>query len=456
MRVIICGAGQVGYQIARHLASENNDVSILDVNAELVAKASEMLDVRGVAGHASHPDTLERAGARDADMLIAATYSDEVNMVACQVAHTLFEVPRKIARVRAQQYLRPQWRDMFRRDHLPIDVIISPEIEVAEVVIRRLAAPTALDSTPFLDGRVEAIAAKLTSKGAIPHTPLRQLSDLFPGLNARIVAFQREGRLRSAKPEDQLFPGDEAYMIVDRAHVRRALALFGDTDEAGGRVLLIGAGNIGVEVAAQLEKSGTRAKLIERDRKRAEQAAERLERTIVIHGDGLSADILIEANVADANTVVALTQDDRVNVLSAALAKQMGARRALALTNDPSLGPLAGPLNIDAFVNPRTTTVSTILRHVRRGRIRALHTIADGEGELFEAQVLATSPMAGKRVRHLELPSGAVIGAVLSNGNVVMPDGDTTIEAGDTVVMFCVKRDLREVESLFRVGIEYF
>ncbi len=456
MRVIICGAGQVGFQIARHLASENNDVAILDVNAELVAKAAETLDVRGVAGHASHPDTLERAGAGDADMLIAATYSDEVNMVACQVAHTLFEVPRKIARVRSQEYLQPQWSDMFRRDHMPIDVIISPEIEVAQVVLRRLSAPAAFDNTPFLDGRVEALGAKLSQEAPISNTPLRQLADLFPGLRARIVAFVRDGRLRSAKPEDQLFPGDEAYLVVDQKHVRRALELFGETEDVGNRVLLVGAGNIGVQVAVRLEKSEMRAKLIEYDRLRAERAAEQLERTIVIHGDGLSAEILDEANVADAQTVVTLTQDDRVNVLCAALAKQMGARRAMALTNDPSLGPLAGPLGIDAFVNPRATTVSTILRHVRRGRIRALHTIGDGAGELFEAQVLATSPMAGKRVRDLELPSGAAIGAVLSNGQLVTPDGDTMIEAGDTVVMFSIKRDLKEVESLFRVGLEFF
>ncbi|MCI4665180.1 MAG: Trk system potassium transporter TrkA [Neomegalonema sp.] len=456
MRIIICGAGQVGYQIARRLASENNDVAILDVSAELVSKAADALDIRGVAGHAAHPDTLERAGARDADMLIAATYSDEVNMVACQIAHSIFEVPRKIARVRAQEYLKPQWSDIFRRDHMPIDVVISPEIEVAGVVIRRLAAPAAFDSTPFLDGKVEAVGAKVSQECPVANTPMRQLAQLFPDLRARVVAFVRDGHLRSAAPEDQLFPGDEAYIVVDTRHVRRALELFGQASDAAGRVVLVGAGNIGVQVAVQLEKTDTRSKLVEADRSRAEKAAEQLERTIVLHGDGLSAEVLSEANVQDAHAVVSLTQDDKVNVLCAALAKQMGCQRALALTNDPSLAPLAGPLGIDAFVNPRATTVSTILRHVRRGRIRALHTLRDGEGELFEAQVLATSPIAGKRVRELELPSGATIGAVLSNGQVATPDADTMIEAGDTVVMFSIKRDLKQVEALFRVGLEFF
>ncbi len=456
MRVIVCGAGQVGYQIARHLASEGNDVVVIDRSEELVAKLSDALDVRGVAGFASHPDVLERAGARDADMLIAATYSDEVNMVACQVAHTLFEVPKKIARIRSQEYLKPQWSDMFRRDHMPIDVVISPEIEVASVVVRRLNAPSAFDSAPFLDGRVRVVGTRLADDCPIANTQLRQLSEIFPDLKAIIVAYAREGRLRSAMGEDQLFPGDEVYFIADEAHVERTLKLFGKDADAAARVVLVGGGNIGVQVASRLERSGVRAKLIERDRTRAEQAAEALERTIVIHGDGLDAQILAEANVEDAHAIVTLTDDDKVNVLTCALAKTLGTPRALALTNDPSFSPLATALKIDAFVNPRATTVSTILRHVRRGRIRALHSLRDGEGEVIEAQVLPTSPMAGKRVRELELPAGSVIGAVLSDGELKIPRGDMLIEAEDLVVMFALRQDLKQLEQLFRVSLEFF
>lgn len=456
MRVIVCGAGQVGYQIARHLASENNDVIVIDLSDELIGKISETLDVRGVVGYASHPETLAQADARNADMLIAATHSDEVNMVACQVAHTIFEVPRKIARVRSQSYLQPQWSDMFRRDHMPIDVVISPEIEVARVVLRRLGSPSAFDSAPFLDGRVRVVGTRFPEDCPIANTPLQQVAELFPDLRAMIVAYVRDGKLRSAQPNDQLFAGDEIYFIADEAHVNRMLGLMGQSAESAAKVVLVGAGNIGVQVAGELERSGARAKLIELDRAAAERAAERLERTIVIHGDGLDAEILAEANVGEAQAIVTLTQDDKVNVLSCALAKEMGCRRTLALTNSPSLAPLSQSLKIDAFVNPRATTVSTILRHVRRGRIRALYSLRDGEGEVFEAQVLPTSPMAGKRLRELELPFGAALGAVLSGAQLKMPSPELVIEAGDVVVLFALKQDVKKVEQLFRVSLEFF
>ena len=456
MRVIVCGAGQVGYQIARHLASETNDVIVIDISEELIAKISETLDVRGVVGYASHPDVLDQADARNADMLIAATHSDEVNMVACQVAHTIFEVPRKIARVRSQAYLQPQWSDMFRRDHMPIDVVISPEIEVARVVLRRLGSPSAFDSAPFLDGRVRVVGTRLPDDCPITNTPLRQLTELFPDLRATIVAYVRDRKLRSAGGDDQLFPGEEIYFIADEAHVNRTLGLIGQSADSAGRVVLVGGGSIGVQVAGELERSGARAKLIETNRERAEKAADLLERTIVIHGDGLDAEILSEANVGEAQAIVTLTQDDKVNVLCCALAKEMGCPRALALTNSPAFAPLAGPLRIDAFVNPRATTVSTILRHVRRGRIRALYSLRDGEGEVFEAQVLPTSPMAGKRLRDVPLPSGSIVGAVLSGSTLKKPTADLLIEAGDMVVLFALKQDLKQVEQLFRVSLEFF
>ena len=455
-KVIIGGAGQVGYQIARRLAAENYDVTAIDTQEALVAKVSESLDLRGVVGHASHPDVLERAGARDADILIAATASDEVNMVACQVAHTIFSVPRKIARVRSQEYLKPRWGDMFGRDHMPIDVTISPEIEVAQAVLRRLNAPSAFDSAPFLDGRVRVVGARLADDCPIVSTPLRQLSELFPDLRAVVLGFVREGRLRSAGGDDELSAGDEVYFCADEGHVDRTLRLFGHKSEAAARVVLVGGGNIGVKVAQELERTAGRSKVIERDRSKAERAAEALERTIVIHGDGLNADILGEANVKDAQAIVTLTQDDKVNVLACALAKQLGCPRAIALTNEPSFAPLAAPLGIDAFVNPRATTVSTILRHVRRGRIRALHTLRDGEAEVFEAQVLSTSPMAGKRIRELEIPGGAAIGAILAKDGLKMPHGDLMIEADDVVVIFSMARDLKQVENLFRVSIDFF
>lgn len=458
MKVIVCGAGQVGFHIARQLSTENNDVVIVDQSEDLVRKVTDMLDVGGVTGHASRPDVLGEAGARDADMLIAVTYSDEVNMVACQVAHTVFSIPRKVARVRTQAYLEPQWSDMFQRNHMPIDVIISPEVEVAKSVLRRLSAPGAFDSTPFLDGRVRMIGTRLAEDCPLLHTPLRQLTELFPGLAAKVVAFERGGKLYTPSGNDQLLEEDNVFIIARDDHIGRTLALFGHEEEVARRIIIAGGGNVGLHVAQALEKQERRikVKLVERDRTRAEYVAERLERTIVLNGDVLDVGLLAEANVADAEIMVALTDDDKANLLAGVLAKEEGTRSAMALINNHNLMRLVSPLGLDAFINPRATTVSSILRHVRRGRIRALHSVRDGAAEVIEAQVLATSPLAGKPLAKVSLPPGVMVGAVLSGGEVRVPDGRDTLRDGDIAVIFALKSAVAEVEKLFRVSVDYF
>jgi len=457
MKVIVCGAGQVGYQIARHLSTENNNVTIVDQNPNLVRNVTDVLDVGGVTGFASHPDVLERAGARDADMLIAATVSDEVNMVACQVAHSVFTVPQKIARVRAQTYLQPNWSDLFRRDHMPIDVIISPEVEIAKVVMRRLESPAAFDSEFFFDGRVRLVGVRLDEQCPIVHTPLKQLTELFSTLRSMVLAVERDNRLHVMAAEDQLFPGDAVYFLTAKEDEKRALELFGHSAAPVGRVVIVGGGNVGLQVAQEIEKSGAgvRAKLIERNRERAEFAAERLERTIVLNGDGLDAEVLAEASISDAGAIVAVTDDPKVNLLSCALAKIAGCERAVALTTEESLNPLTNALGIDALLNPRSTTVSSILRHVRLGRVRAVYSVRDGEAEVIEAQVLATSPIAGKRIRQAGFPAGSIVGAVYSKGKVLMPSGDLVIQDGDLLVVFARREAVRQVEQLFRVSIDF-
>lgn len=457
MKVIICGAGQVGYQIARHLSAENNNVTVIDQNPDLVRNVTDVLDVGGVAGFASHPEVLERAGARDADMLIAATFSDEINMVACQVAHSVFTVPQKIARIRAQTYLQPTWSDLFRRDHMPIDVVISPEVEIAKVVMRRLESPAAFDSEFFFDGRVRLIGVRLDDQCPIIHTPLKQLTELFTTLKAMVLAVERDGRLHVVSGDDQLFAGDAVYFLSAKEDEKRAMELFGHDAAPVGRVVILGGGNIGLSVAEAIEKSGAgvRAKLIERSRERAEFAAEQLERTIVLNGDGLDAEILAEASISDAGAIVAVTDDAKVNLLSCALAKMAGCERAVALTTEASLNSLTDALGIDALLNPRSTTVSSILRHVRLGRVRAVYSVRDGEAEMIEAQVLATSPIAGKRIRQAGFPPGAIVGAVYSKGEVIMPSGDLVIQDGDLLVVFAKRDAVRQVEQLFRVSIDF-
>ena len=458
MKVIICGAGQVGWQIARHLAGERNDVTIVDSNPELVRRAADTLDVQGVTGFASHPDVLDRAGGRDCDLLIAATYSDEVNMVTCQVAQSVFGITRKIARLRAQTYLAPEYADLYRREHLPIDVIISPEREVAEAALQRLAAPATFDTESFLGGKAQLLGIALHEECPVLNTSLRELTDLFSTLRAIVVGVRREGRLFAPEPGDQLFADDQIYVFSHIEDVNRTLEIFGKATKKQERVVIIGGGNVGLAVARALEARSdrVRAKVIEKNRAVAERAADALERTIVLNGDGMSSDLLAEANIETADAVLAVTDDDKTNILVSVRAKQAGCRMAISLVNDPTLVPLMAPLDIDAYINPRATTVSSILRHIRLGRVRAIYSIGDAEAEVIEAQVMGTSPLAGRMVRDIEFPEGVLLGAVMKGEKVIKPSGDTKIEEGDVIVLFALAADIPEVERLLQVSIDFF
>ncbi|MCR9067443.1 MAG: Trk system potassium transporter TrkA [Rhodobacteraceae bacterium] len=458
MKVIICGAGQVGWQIARHLSSENNDVTLVDNNPDLVRRATDTLDVQGLTGFASHPDVLDRAGARDADMVIAATFSDEVNMVTCQVAHSVFSVPRKIARLRSQSYLNAIYSDLYRRDHLPIDVVISPEKEVAEAALRRIASPATFETESFLGGDARMLGIHLDADCPVLDTPLKQLSELFSTLRAIVVGVRRDGTLIAPEPGDQLYAGDQIYVFTHAADADRTLEIFGKRAYRPERVLIIGGGNVGLVVARDLEKGANRVRtrVIELDRGNAERAADALERTIVLHGDGLDIELLREAGVDRADAVLCVTDDDKTNLLASVRAKAVGAKMSIALVNDPSLVPLMGPLNIDAHVNPRSTTVSSILRHIRHGRVRGVYSIGDAEAEVIEAQVLSTSPLAGRAIRDIDFPEGVLVGAVQKDGKVIRPTGSTRIEEGDTVAIFALSADVPAVETLLQVSIDFF
>ncbi len=458
MKVIICGAGQVGWQIARHLSGEKNHVTVVDNNPDLVRRATETLDVQGITGFASYPDVLDRAGARDADMIIAATYSDEVNMVTCQVAHSVFAISRKIARLRSQSYLDAIYSDLYRRDHMPIDVVISPEREVAEAALQRLASPAAFDTETFLDGKAQLMGLRLEEDCPVVNTPLRQLSDLFSTLRVVVLAVRREGRLFAPEAGDQLFVGDECYVFAPLEDIPRTLEVFGKSEKKQERLVIVGGGNIGLAVAKALETRGgrIRAKVIEKSRRCAELAADALERTIVLNGDGLDAALLAEAGIARADAVLAVTDDDKTNMLAAVRAKAEGCPFAIALINDPTLLPLMEPLGIDAYINPRATTVSSILRHIRHGRVRAVYSIGDAEAEVIEAEVLSTSTIAGSAIRDIDFPEGVLVGGVKKDDTIHKPSGGLRIEAGDVVVLFAMASDVVQVEQLLQVSIDFF
>jgi trk system potassium uptake protein TrkA len=458
MKVIVCGAGQVGFSIARYLAQEDNDVTVVDSSSQLTRKIADTLDIKTVNGFASHPDILEQAGAADADMLIAVTQSDEVNMIACQVGHSLFNITTKIARVRQQGYLEPKWVNLFSRDHIPIDVIISPEREVASAIARRLRMPGAFDLISLVGDLVKLAGVRLNADCPVVNTPLRQLTQLFPDLNVRIVGIVRDATPVAPLGEEQLMPGDEVYFVCDHEHLDRAMAAFGHEEREARRIVVFGGGNIGLFLTQQIEAENpsVNIKIIEKDKSRAEIAARNLKRSVVLLGDVLESDILEEANVSSAEAVVSVTNDDETNILAALLAKRKGSARAIALINSEAYAPLTPDLGIDVVVSPRHITVSTILQHVRRGRIHSVHALRDGFGELIEAEALETSPLVGQPLGESDLPDGVLVGAVVHEGEVIIPRSSTVIHTGDRVVLLAPAEAVRQVEKMFAVQLEFF
>ncbi len=338
-------------------------------------------------------------------------------------------------------------------------MVISPEQEVAAAALRRLAAPAAFDTESFLDGDAQLIGMTIEPQCAIVNTPLRQLSELFSTLRAVVVGIRRDERLFAPEPSDQLYEGDEVYVFSATEDVIRTMEIFGKTSRTTGRVIIIGGGNVGREVARALEEAPgkVRVKLIERDRSVAEATADALNRTVVLHGDGLDLALLEEANLPKADAVLALTDDDKTNLLSCARAKAEGCPLVIALVNDPSLTSLMEPLHIDAYINPRATTVSSILRHIRHGRVQAVYSIGDAEAEVIEAQVLTTSPIAGKQMRDADWPEGALVGIIKKqDGRLIVPRGDTLIDEGDWLTVFALAGDVAGVEQLFQVSIDFF
>jgi trk system potassium uptake protein TrkA len=458
MRVIISGAGQVGYGIAEKLSMEGIEVTVIDSNPDLVQRVRDTLDARGVHGHGSHPDVLAQAGARDADMLIAVTQVDEVNMTACQVAHSIFDVPTRIARIRSQTYLNPEWSNLFARDHLPIDVIISPEVEVGDLILQRIANPGASEIITFDDDRVAVLAIDISEDCAVVDTPLANLTDLFPNLQATVMGVRRNGKVKVLHSRESLVAGDQAIVAVTRDQVQRVLGLFGREETLPSRVVIAGAGNIGRYVARRLEEGDepVTVRLIESNRRVAQVAAEELDRSIVVFGDALSEDILREVDVRDAQMFLSLTNDDETNILSSVLASELGCPANFALVNQPQYPRFARRLGVDAFINPRQVTVSKVLRHIRRGRIRGVYSLFEGSAELIEAEALETSTLVGKPLREYDLGDGVRIGAIIRGEQVIMPMGNVRIEAGDLVIVLALVEHVRKVEQMFRVSIDFF
>lgn len=458
MRVLICGAGQVGYNIAAYLAQEENDVTLVDNDPSMTSRVNDELDVNGIVGHASDPDVLDAAGANDADLIIAVTQSDEVNMVACQVAHSLFSVPKKIARIRQQTYLDPAWSNLFSRAHMPIDMIISPELVIAEDIYQRLAVPGTTSVIPLADEKAHVIGVICDADCPVINTPLSQIKDLFPDLSFEIMGIMRQNFPIAPDDREQLFVDDEVFIVVDTKHLARLMAVFGHEEKEARRIVIMGGGGIGYTLAKYLKEKtfGTQIKIIERDLQRAQFLSEQFEDLIILNGDGLGREILEEANIRQAETFVAVTDDDENNILGSLLAKQYGCRRSVTLVNNKVYSPLVGPLGVDAMISPRSTIVASIMQHIRRGRIHGIHPLRDGFAEIIEAEVSDGSAIANKTLGKIDFPPYVTLGAIIRKDELIIPKASDTIKPGDIVIIMAEQRQVRAVEKMFSVQVDMF
>jgi trk system potassium uptake protein TrkA len=457
MKIIILGAGQVGRSVANALVSEANDITVVDQDLELLIDLQNRLDLGTVRGHAGHPDVLRRAGAEDADMILAVTNSDETNMVACQVAYSVFHTPTKIARVRAQGYL--DYPKLFESPAFPVDVLISPEQLVTDYILKLIEYPGALQVLDFAGGRVRLVAVKAYHGGPLVGHELSALYDHMPNVDARVAAIYREGEVIQPQGSTEINAEDEVFFIAAAENIRSVMSELRKMEKPYKRLLIAGGGNIGKRLASALEQK-YRIKLIENRQKRAREIAELLDMTIVLHGDAADEDLLLEENVENTDVFCAVTNDDEANILSAMLAKRLGAARVMALINRPAYVDLVQSGSIDIAISPQHATIGSLLRHVRRGDVVQVHSLRRGAAEAIEAVAHGdrnSSRVVGRAIEEIKLPKGTTIGAVVRGDQVLIAHHDTMIESNDHVILFLVdKRKVREVEKLFQVGVIFF
>lgn len=458
MKVIVCGAGRVGSTIAQYLAEDENEVVLIDRDQERLDDLSASMDVQPVQGFASYPSVLDKAGAQDADMLIAVTSSDEVNMVICQMANSVFKIPTKIARIRSGEYTNPKWRKFYTHDALPMDVIISPEVEIARSIRRSIAFPGAFDVIPLASDKVRLIGMHCDDVCPMLNTPLRQLTELFPDVHAVVVAIIRDGKVIVANGEARILPGDDIYIVVDADDIDRVMTLFGHDHERSQSVLILGGSDVSLDLARRLEKEGRgiRITIIEQDEERAHFLAEALPGATIIEGDFLDTEILEEADIDIVETVIAVSSDDENNILASLMAKKYGAEQTLTMIDKPLYAQLVMNLGIDVIIDPKDIMVSTILQHVRRGKIYAAYSIRSGLCEVLEADAFDTFEYTGSPLRDVRLPAGVIIGAIVRGGVSIPLRGDTVIEDGDRLILFADADAVKQVEKMFSVGLEFF
>jgi trk system potassium uptake protein TrkA len=457
MNILVLGAGEVGFHIAMRLATEGHDVAVVDCNEERIQRVSDTMDVRTVMGNAAHPSVLRSAGAENADLLIAATASDETNMLACQVAHSLFKVTTKMARIREPDFANNT--DLFGRDELPIDLIISPEHEAAKAIVKRYQVASAMDAQGFAEDRVQLLGMMIRPKSLLAGLALEELAEVMGDNRVYVVAHEHNRKWKVPTRDTVLLAGDSVYLAVSRLQVDAVVeALEGRKQETKIKrnVILVGGGNVGFAVAQELEKMGVSIKMVERNQERASWLADHLTSTVVLHGDALDRDLLEEEAIGSMDDFLALTNDDETNILSSLIARKYKVPHVVTLVNRAIYSDLVREIGLDVIVSPRFTTAASILRHVRKGRILGMSPLGDGTLEVIEAEALSTAMILDAPLKDLKLPKDTVIGAIVRGEEVVIPNGDTMVQPHDHVVLVSRAESIREIESLFEVRLEFF
>ena len=461
MNIIICGAGRVGFTIAKQLSEQGHSITVIDQSSEDIQKIDEALDVKAIVGKATYPSILEKANATEADMIIAVTRNDEINMVICQIAFSIFNIPKKIARIRSQDYLNPKFTRVYNKENLPIDVIISPEIEIAKSIQRKLEAPGTLDSLPFADNKIRLLEILINDNCNLINIQLNELTKKHPNLDANIIGIIRDDKFLIPKKNDDIKKNDKIYVIINSSQTAETLEAFGHNEKISKKILIVGGGNIGFNLAKNLEESldSARVKIVEKDKDRAEFLANELNNTIIINGNGLDEEVLIEANLEEAETVLALTNDDEDNLMVSVLVEKFAQdgktvedKRTMALINKPNYSLLQNSLKIDDLIDPRMNTVSSILKHIHKGTIETAYTIMNGEYEVIEAEIIETSELINKELKNSNLPEEIRIGAILRADEVIIPRSNFVFQKEDRVVFLAKKESISVVENIFRIS----
>ncbi|RJP84484.1 MAG: Trk system potassium transporter TrkA [Desulfobacteraceae bacterium] len=454
MKVVIVGAGEVGFQIASRLARENKDVVVIDADPEALKRLSENIDVQAITGSGSSPAVLETAGIRQAEIMLAVTDSDEVNLVACLMADTLAPTAKKLARLRGADFDR--YHDVFKTNAPHIDTVINPEIEVVRTIERLMRVPGAVDVAEFADGRIKFVGVYIEPDSRLADVRLADLPGIIREEPPLIAALVRDDRLIIPKGQDRLRSGDLVYFASEEKNLFQHLSIFGKIVTPVKRVLIIGGGRIGYRLARRLEDQSFSCKIIEKRLARCDYLAERLDRTVVLHGDGSDQTLLVEENIQDIDLVVTLTSDEETNILASLLAKRLGVKKTITQINKFSYFPLMSTIGIEQVVSPRLSAINSILQHIRRGKVLSAVSIKGEEGEVMEALAMPTSDIVSKPLKKIAFPKGSMVVGIIRKELIIIPRGDSRIEPDDRIIIFATRQAIPGVEKILAVKLEYF